>query len=129
MSNIYRFEDYYWERHGLEAIEEARSDPEGLDMLVEPGFEVPPDALPAAPAKPRTYDLERLAELTAKLGRESGFNLGIDETALEAAFYFAKEQAEQMNIPLEVAFEIAAWAVLNYERGRRDPTLAINRPF
>ena len=70
-----------------------------------------------------------LSGLTAKLGRESGFNLGIDETALEAAFHFAKEQAGQMNVPLETAFEIAAWAVLDYERGRRDPPRLADPPF
>ena len=129
ISNVIDFEGYCRERHGLEAIEEARSDPEGLDMFVEPGFEVPPDALPAAPAKPRPYDLRRLAELTAKLGQESGFNLGIDETALEAAFHFAKEQAGRMEIPLEIALEIATRAVLNHERGRCDPALYIIRPF
>lgn len=129
MSNIIDFEGYYWERHGLEAIEEARSDPEGLDSCVEPGFQMPLDALPPTPPKLRTYNLQRLAELTAKLGQESGFNLGIDETALEAAFHFAKEQAERMEMPLEAALEVAAWAVLNYERGRRDPSLYMLRPF
>lgn len=129
MSNVIDFEAYYWERHGLAAIEEALDDPENLDIFVEPGFETPPDALPPAPPKPRTHDLRMLAELTSKLGWESGFRLPIDETALEAAFYCAKEQAEHMNIPVEAAFEIAAWAVLNYERGRRDPSLALNRPF
>ena len=34
-----------------------------------------------------------------------------------------------MEIPLVAALEIAAWAVLNYERGRRDPELCRIRPF
>ncbi|MCY3754815.1 MAG: hypothetical protein OXG99_12105 [Alphaproteobacteria bacterium] len=129
MSNVYDFEAYYWERHNLEAIWEARSGPEGVDIFVEPGFEMPPDALPLPQPKPRVHDLRMLAELTSKLGWESGFRLPIDETALEAAFHFAKEQAGHMNVPVEAAFEIAAWAVLNYERARRDPPRLADPPF
>ncbi len=129
MSNIYQFEDYYWERHGLEAIEAARDDPDNLDALVEPGFEAPYGSRPAPEPRPKTYDLQMLAQLTAKLARDTGFQYPIDEEALEAAFHFAKEQAERMEVPLPAALELAAYAVLNYERGRRDPELCRIRPF
>ena len=120
MSNVIDFEGYYWDRHGL-------WDPD--EDFHEYDYESLPDPVPAFEPRPRTYDLQKLSELTAKLGRESGFNLGIDETAVEAAFHFAKEQAGRMEVPLEAALEIAAWAVLNYERGRRDPELCRIRPF
>ncbi len=120
MSNVIDFEGYYRERHVWE-------DPDA--DFHEHDYEPLPDPGPAFEPRPRTYNLQKLSELTAKLGRESGFNLGIDETALEAAFHFAKDQAGRMEVPLEAALEIAAWAVLNYERGRRDPELCRIRPF
>ncbi len=120
MSNVIDFEGYYRDRHPLEYPDED---------FHEFAYEPLPDPAPAFEPRPRTYDLQKLSELTARLGQESGFNLGIDETALEAAFHFTKEQAGRMEIPLEAALEIAAWAVLNYERGRRDPELYRIRPF
>ncbi len=120
MSNVIDFEGYCRDWHAWE-------DPD--EDFHEYDYEPLPDPGPAFEPRPRTCDLQKLSELTARLGRESGFNLAIDETALEAAFHFAKEQAGRMEIPLLAALEIAAWAVLNYERGRRDPELCRIRPF
>lgn len=120
MSNVIDFENYHRERHVWE-------DPDA--DFHEYDYEALPDPGPAFEPRPRTYDLQKLSELTARFGRESGFKLAIDEPALEAAFHYAKEQAGEMNVPLQAVIEIAAWAVLNYERGRRDPELCRIRPF
>ena len=122
MSNVTPIEPYLWDRDLPEYLYPDEDFHEyDYEPLPEPG--------PVYEPRPKTYDLKLLSELTAKLGRESGFNLGIDETAVEAAFHFAKEQAGRMEVPLELALEIAAWAILNYERGRRDPELYRIRPF
>ena len=116
MSNVIPMEPYLWDREPPEYLNPDEDfDEYDYEPLPEP--------------RPKTYDLQKLSELTAKLGRESGFNLCLDETAVEAAFHFAKEHAARLEVPLAVALEIAGWAILNYERGRRDPELYRIRPF
>ncbi len=122
MSNVIPIEPCLWDRDLPEYLNPDED-------FHEYDYEPFPEPEPAFEPRPRTCDLKLLSELTAKLGRDSGFNPGIDETAVEAAFHFAKEQAGRMEVPLELAFEIAAWAILNYERGRRGPELYRIRPF
>ena len=122
MSNVIPMEPYLWDREPPEYLNPDED-------FHEYDYEPLPEPDPPYEPRPKTYDLQKLSELTAKLGRESGFNLCLDETAVEAAFHFAKEHAGRLEVPLAVALEIAGWAILNYERGRRDPELYRIRPF
>ena len=91
----------------------------GVERVYEP---LPDPAQPQLPA-PRSYDLQLVAQLVNTLG------VPVNEEALEAAFHVTVEQSRSRNVRVEDALELAAYAVLNYERGRRDTTLYQDRPF
>jgi len=95
-------------------LDDHRPQASAPETFAEPVYE---------PLPRRAYDLQLLAELVNTLG------VPVDEAALEAAFHTAVQQSRTRNVRVEDALEIAAYAVLNYERTRRDIAHYQEGPF